>query len=79
MEWKFNGRRVPPGQLGNVVAKSFAEAAVEQAKAAVARIPCPVHSTGAKNIDVTRNGNHLHFTYEACCDRLKEAINSAAA
>lgn len=74
LEWKFNGRRLAPGQLGNVVANAIMEAAETQAKQAVAAVRCPVHGTSAKNIRVSRSGSRLHFTYEACCDRLKEAI-----
>jgi hypothetical protein len=76
-EWKLNGRAVAPGQLGQEVAKSIESEIVSRAKSAVARVRCPVHGSSPRNVRVSRSGDSLHFQYECCCDRLKEAVGQS--
>lgn len=77
LEWKFNGRSVAPGQLGAEVAKAFKAEAINRAKAAVAKVQCPVHGTGPKNVTVQAEGSRLYFKYEACCDQLTNTVNDS--
>ena len=57
LEWKFNGRSVAPGQLGAEVAKAFKAEAINRARAAVAKVQCPVHGAGLKNVTVQAEGS----------------------
>lgn len=77
LEWKLNGRSVAPGELGNELLKSFDNAIETKAKEAIVAVACPVHGTHATNIRATKTGDRWQFTYEACCERLKEAIATA--
>lgn len=77
LEWRFNGKRVAPGQLGNEVARAFRTEAINRAKAAVAKVRCPIHGTRPRNLAVRTAGNRLHFEYEACCERLKQAVGES--
>lgn len=74
LQWTFNGRRVAPGQLGREVTKSIQGEILNSAKNAVDHVLCPVHGTAARNIKVGRGAGRLRFEYDACCDRLEEAI-----
>lgn len=75
LEWKFNGRTIPANRIGDEIAKAFRTEALKKAKQAIAGIRCPVHGGGARNITTRSAGSdRLHFEFEACCDRLKQAI-----
>ncbi|MGH9160063.1 MAG: hypothetical protein ACRD2X_08755 [Vicinamibacteraceae bacterium] len=75
LEWRFNGKRVAPGQLGNEMVRAFRRVAIDRAKAGVAKVRCPVHGSGPRNLTVRSTGSRLHLAYEACCDRLKQAVD----
>lgn len=74
LEWKLNGRTVPPNRVADELAKSIKQAATDKVKHAIALVRCPVHGGGASNIRVERMGSKMNFTFNACCDGLKQAI-----
>ncbi len=74
IEWKFNGRRVPPGQLGNEVANAMKREVLATATKAVTGVCCPVHGSPPRSVRVHEEAGQLRFQYEACCDRLTEAV-----
>ena len=74
LEWKVNGRTVPSSRIADELGKSIRRAATDKVKHAIAGVRCPVHGGGARNIRVENVGNKMNFTFNACCDGLKEAI-----
>jgi hypothetical protein len=74
LEWKLNGRTVPSNRVGDELGKSIRQAAADKVKHAIAGVRCPVHGDGASNIRVENVGSKMNFTFNACCDGLKEAI-----
>jgi hypothetical protein len=74
LEWKVNGRTVPSNRLADELGKSIRHAATDKVKHAIAGVRCPVHGGGAKNIRVENSGSRMNFTFNACCDSLKQAI-----
>lgn len=77
LTWKLNGRTVAPSQLRRELTNSIESAALDQARNDVSRIRCPVHGTLPRNVRVTRVASRLRFTFDPCCERQQEAINSA--
>lgn len=78
VDWKLNGRSVPPGQLGREFAKSIQNTVLDQTKAAIAKVRCPVHGSTPHNIRISSgSGDRFNFQYESCCDRLQQAVNSS--
>ena len=77
IEWKFNGRRVAPGQLGNEVAKALKREVLAGATKAVTGVRCPVHGSHPTNVRVHEEAGKLRFQYEACCDRLTETVEKS--
>lgn len=77
LEWKFNGRRVASGQLGNELAKAMKSEALAVATEAVRGVRCPVHHQQPANIRVREEAGQLRFQYEACCDVLTEAVEKS--
>ena len=77
LDWKFNGKSVRPGQLGNEFAKAIKTEALTAAKKAVGGVRCPVHGKHPTDIRVHEEGGQLRFQYEACCDRLTEAVEKS--
>lgn len=74
LEWKLNGRTVPSNRLADELGKSIRQAATEKVKRAIGDVCCPVHGGGASNIRVENIGSKMDFTFNACCDSLKQAI-----
>ena len=76
LEWKVNGRNVPSNRVADELGKSIRQAATNKVKHAIAGVRCPVHGSGASNIRVENVGSKMNFTFNACCDGLKEAITT---
>lgn len=74
LEWKLNGRAVPSNRVADELGKSIRQAATDKVKHAIAAVRCPVHGGGASNIRVVNTGSKMNFTFNACCDGLKQAI-----
>jgi hypothetical protein len=74
LEWKLNGRTLPPNRIADEIGKSIKQAAIDKVKHAIAAVRCPVHGGGASNIRVENAGSNMNFTFNACCDGLKQAI-----
>ena len=74
LEWKLNGRTVPSNRVADELGKSIRRAATDKVKQAIAGVRCPVHGGGAGNIRVESMGSKMNFTFNACCDGLKQAI-----
>jgi hypothetical protein len=74
LDWKVNGRTVPSNRVADELGKSIRQAATDKVKYAIAGVRCPVHGGGASNIRVENTGSKMNFTFNACCDGLKQAI-----
>jgi hypothetical protein len=74
LEWKVNGRTVPSNRVADELRKSMRQVATNKVKHAIAGVRCPVHGGGASNIRVESRGSNMNFTFNACCDGLKQAI-----
>jgi hypothetical protein len=74
LEWKVNGRTVSPNRVAGELGKSIRQVATNKVKHAIAGVRCPVHGGGATNIRVENMGSKMNFTFNACCDGLKQAI-----
>jgi len=77
LDWKFNGKSVRPGQLGNELAKAIETEALTAATKTVSSVRCQVHGKHPTDIRVHVNGGQLRFQYEACCGRLTEAVEKS--
>lgn len=77
LDWKFNGKSVRPGQLGSELARAVKTQALTAATKTVAGVRCPVHGTQPTDIQVRDEGGQIRFQYEACCDRLTEAVEES--
>ena len=77
LEWKFNGKSVRPGQLGNELAKAIKTEAVAAATKTVSGVRCPIHGEHPTDVRVHEKGGHLRFQYEACCEHLTEAVEKS--
>ena len=77
LDWKFNGKTLRPGQLGNELAKAVKAEALAAATKTVSGVRCPVHRKHPTNIRVHDEGGQLRFQYESCCDRLTEAVEKS--
>lgn len=73
--WKFNGRTVPANRIADELGRAIRAKAGDAATDAVARVRCPVHGTGPRNIRVSGTGGRFRFQYDCCCDRLQQAVN----
>ena len=76
LEWKVNGRTVPSNRIADELGKSIRQTATDKVKHAIAGVRCPVHGGGASNIRIENMGSKMNFTFNACCDGLKEAITT---
>jgi hypothetical protein len=76
LEWKVNGRNVPSNRVADELGKSIRQVATNKVKHAIAGVRCPVHGGVASNIRVENVGSKMTFTFNACCDGLKEAITT---
>jgi hypothetical protein len=74
VEWKVNGRTVPSNRVAEELGKSIRQAATDKVKHAIAGVRCPVHGGRASNIRVENMGSKMNFTFNACCDGLKQEI-----
>ena len=74
LEWKLNGRTIPSNRVADELGKPIRQAATDKVKRAIAGVRCPVHGGGASNIRVENMGSNMNFTFNACCDGLKQAI-----
>lgn len=74
LEWKVNGRTVTTNRVADELGKSIRQAAADKLKHAIATVRCPVHGGGAGNIRVQTAGSKMNFTFNACCEDLKQAI-----
>ena len=74
LEWRINGRPVPSNRLADELTKTIKAEAIDETKKVIARVRCPVHGTGARNIRVHGNGDQVRFEFGPCCDRLEQAI-----
>ena len=74
LEWKLTGRTGPSNRVADELGKSISQAATDKVKHAIAGVRCPVHGGGASNIRVEGAGSKMNFTFNACCDGLKQAI-----
>lgn len=78
LTWKLNGRTVPPGQLGNEVAKSMRAEINNRTTRAIAGVRCPVHGSAPTNIRASNaTTGRVRFEYECCCDALQQAVNAS--
>lgn len=73
----FNGKSVRPAQLGNELAKAMKSQLLRAATETVRNVRCPVHGMHPRDIRVQRQGRQLQFEYEACCERLTEAVETS--
>jgi hypothetical protein len=74
LEWRVNGRTVPSNRVADELGKSIREAAIDKIRHAIAGVRCPVHGGGASNIRLQSLGTKMNFTFNACCNDLKQAI-----
>jgi hypothetical protein len=74
LEWRVNGRTVPSSRVADELGKSIRQAAADRVKHAIATVRCPVHGGSANNIRLESAGGKMDFTFNACCDGLKQAI-----
>jgi hypothetical protein len=74
LKWKVNGRTVPSNRVADELGKSIKQAAADKVRHAITGVRCPVHGGAASNIRVENMGSEMNFTFNACCDGLKQAI-----
>ncbi len=79
LTWKFNGRTIPANRIADELGKAVRSKATDAAKQAMARVRCPVHGTGPRNLRVSGSGDRLRFQYDSCCDRLAGCTRRASA
>ena len=53
LTWKFNGRTIPANRIADELGKAVRSKATDAAKQAMARVRCPVHGTGPRNLRVS--------------------------
>ncbi len=83
MEFRINGRKVKPGDLGKEVERQFqdkiAEAAKGQVVKAVGEVRCPVHGGAPQGISVfgpPKLNTQQRITAEYCCDAQRAAVEA---
>lgn len=77
LDWKFNGKSVRSGQLGNELAKAIKTEALTAATRTIGAVRCPVHGKHATDVRVHEEHGQLRLQYEACCHRLTEAVEKS--
>lgn len=76
-DWKFNGKSVRAGQLGNELGKAIKAEALTAATKTVSGVRRPVHGKHPTDIRFHEGGGQLRVQYEACCDHLTEAVEES--
>lgn len=76
LEWKFNGKRVPPGGLGKALAGALLSNIEQQIERRLQSMVCPVHRQKAKVTPQRKASGDLSFTVEACCPEFVEQVQA---
>lgn len=76
LEWKVNGRKVRPDQLGTEMMKMFESGVTKQAEQKVqeklAHLRCDVHGETPRVTARGRELEKLQFNLHTCCDEMMD-------
>jgi hypothetical protein len=76
IEWKINGRGVPPGSVGRELVKSMRAEIEANVRREVIRHRCNVHGEQAK-LTLRERGGEISFEINGCCDEFVQQVYKA--
>jgi hypothetical protein len=71
------GREVPLENFADEFAKAAEAEILGSITATIAGVKCSAHGKSPQNIHQRRNGTKVEWSYEACCERLRGAVEAA--
>ncbi len=71
------GKEVPLAQTRDPKIRSALEGVGKELGTKLSPIKCPVHAKGVTNVRVTVGPKGADLAYEACCDKLRDAVGKA--
>jgi hypothetical protein len=78
IEWKVDGRRVAPGDLGRELMKSMKGELEANIRREVARHRCDVHGQQAR-VSFHERAGEYGFEISGCCDEFVREVRAALA
>jgi len=74
LEWKFNGKRIRPNQIGSELMKSAAKSVQSQLAKKIESHRCSIHGKTAKLI--ARPGSFEGMKVEGCCQEFISKVSA---
>lgn len=71
-----NGREIPLAQARDANLKSALSGVAKEIGTKLAPVLCPVHSKPVSHVRIQVGPKGADIAYDACCDKLKEAVGA---
>lgn len=69
-----NGKEIPLSQARDPNLKSALNKVAKEVGTKLEPLSCPEHAKPVKNVRISVGPNGADIAYDACCDKLKEAV-----
>jgi len=77
MKYQIGGRTVSQHEFMKNIKDSVLNLADQGVRERVLSVRCPVHGQGPTNLKGSRSSSKMGWEYNACCDRLRKAVEGA--
>lgn len=70
IQFKINGRKVNPNNIGNVLEKAMYDHVIESVKKKLGSVRCPEHGSPPKVTIVGKSIDKVEFQISGCCQEV---------